>query len=719
MLNLQSRVSKKNKPKPLPANPPAAVAVVPKPPAPPPAAAAPRASPWKAALAPLLIFWLLGMANLFHPLLYGRYPGDIGDTRLGLFLLEHQYKLLTDRHYPGTYSIGPFWFPDSDGNMAHSDLLTGGEPFYFLPRLVLSPEHAYAAFFLIAATLNFLAFFWLCRWLGVRSPVVAALAAWVFAFGLHKVQHTVHAQLFIEFWGVAFWGCLAGFLRAPTRRALGGAVLFLGLQALTSPYTGVFYAIGGLCFAAAWCLAVDRAALPRAGQFLRGDFFGALGAATAGALPAVFLLAPYWEAGSLARTWKEAFTFTAGPGFWLVPLQGSPWWWAARLAGRTPLPHETYFLGAVFGLLALGALGAWAFSQAWRAGERQRLAAVSVLVALLLILLVAPLGHDWALWRVFFAWFPGARGIRDIRRIAIVSNLALLLAGGLFLDELARRARRGRLLLYGCAALTLLENCPFQGLVEYAWFPGTYSYPRDWYRPESAEIAGLLAGARAAYIYPDPQLPDFAHEYNAQLIGQHLDIPVMNGASGFMTGHAPLKPRQALARGTRFDFTGFRYLVPVSEETALADEIQQAGLTLFRRGDFFAAYQPYGPDAHYDVDFRLLDPAPQKLAPGRPAALLVEAVNRCSYPWQPVGKYRTQAGFQVFDPRRMERPVWEGLTDFDAVIFPGQRALVTLPLQAPSTPGAYLVRLSMIQQGIRWFNASARARVVEFPLAVE
>jgi hypothetical protein len=730
-------MSKKAKPKPLhrtvvaavAANPPEPVlAAAPAAPATAPAAPAPCGFPGpiaKAAAVPvLLVFWLLGVANLFHPLLFGRYLGDIGDSRLVLFLLEHQYKLLTDRAYPGTYSTGPFWFPDSAGNMAHSDLLTGGEPVYFLPRLWLSPEHAYQAFFLIAATLNFLAFFWLCRSLGVRSPAAAALAAWVFAFGMHKVQHTVHGQLYIEFWGVAFWGCLLRFLRSPARPALFGAVLFLGLQALTSPYTGVFYAIGALFFTAAYWLAVSRAVLPQIWKFLRGDFFGALGAVTAGALPAVLLLAPYWtpEAG-LARSWKEVFPFTAGPGYWFLPLQGSPWWWMARLAGQLPPPHETYFLGAVFWLLALGALAAWAFAKTWRAGERGRLAAVSVLAALALLLLVAPLGPDRALWRVFFDWFPGAKGIRDIRRIGIVANLGLLLAGALFLDELARRAgdRLGRALLYGCAALALLENCPFPGLVHRldASFSGMYSYPRSWYRPQNAEIAGLLAGARAAYLYPDPQLPDFAHEYNAQLTGQQLDIPVMNGASGFMTAHTAISPREALAKGLRFDFEGFRYLAPVSAEAALAEPIRQAGLSLFRRGKFFAAYEPYGPDPHYDAEFRLLDPAPPKLHPGQEIPLLVEVTNRCNFPWQPVGVHRTEAGFQVFDAQRMERIVSENYFDFPAVVFPGEQSLVAVRIQAPAASGSYLVRLAMIQQGLRRFNPVEDARRIQFPLTVE
>jgi len=665
------------------------------------------------------------VANLFHPLLYGRYLGDIGDTRITLFLLEHQYKLLTDKAYPGSYSSGPFWFPDSADNMAHTDMLTGAAPVYFLPRLFLSRDHAYQAFFLLAATLNFLAFFWLCRRLGVRSPVAAALAAWVFAFGMHKVQHTVHTQLYIEFWGVAFWACLIGFLQSPGCTMLFAASLFLGLQTLTSPYTGVFYTIGALFFAAGYGLAVNRAALPRAWNFVRHDFFGVLGAAIAGWLPPLALLAPYLrEAGSLVRSWPEAFLYTAGPGVWFVPLQGSPWWWAARLAGKLPPPHETYFLGAVFWLLALGAAAALAFSREWRASGRGRLAVVSVAMALLLLLLVTPLGHERALWRIFFEWFPGAKGIRDIRRIAVAADLGLLLAGALFLDELAARrgSRVSRALLYGCAALALVENCPFDGLVHPldSVYRGMYSYSKDWYRPQTAGIKSLLAGSRSAYLYPDPQLLYFAHEFNAQLIGQQMDVPVMNGYSSFIAGHTlKMSPREALSKGARFDFDGFRYLVPVSLEAAMQDQIRQAGLSLFRRGAYFAAYQPYGPDARYDVDFRLLDAAPEKLRPGQPASLLVQVTNRSNYPWQPVGVHRTQAGFQMFDPRHMDAPVSQDLTDLPGVIFPDERAVVTLNIKAPAVPGRYLVRLTMIQQGIRWFTAAGAARIVQFPLSTD
>ena len=135
-------------------------------------------------------------------------------------------------------------------------MLTGAAPFYILPRFFLPRDAAYEAFFAIAGTLNFLALYWILRRLGVQAPV-AALAAFVFAFGMHTVQHTVHSQLFLQCWGVLCLYCVMRFMQAPTRGLVFWPVLLLGLQTLSSPYCGIFYLIGaGLLN---WDLCGDRA----------------------------------------------------------------------------------------------------------------------------------------------------------------------------------------------------------------------------------------------------------------------------------------------------------------------------------------------------------------------------------------------------------------------------------------------------------------------------
>jgi hypothetical protein len=686
--------------------------------------ARPGRSTWKALLVPLLIFWLLGVVNLFHPLLFSRYLGDIGDTRLNLFFLEHQYKVLTDKAYPGSYASAPIWYPESENSMARSDMLTGAQPFYFLPRLFLSRDQAYQAFFLIAATLNFLVFFGVCRSLGVDSPVVAALAAWVFAFGMHKVQHTVHTQFFIQFWGAGFWLCLIRLMKSPSRLLVFSAVLLLGLQTLASPYSGVFYSLAGILFAGIYMLLVDRRTALRLWFWVRKDFFGIAGAAATAAAPVLWLLSPYTKAANLwARHWEDAAASIARPDFWFLPMQSTLWWFAAHLS-KTWFSHETYFLGAVFSLLCLGSLAAFAFHPPWREDNRNRLAAALVALSVLLLLLVIRLVPGWSPWHAIYDWFPGAKGIRDIPRITMVANLAMLLAGGLFLDGLARRAgvRMGRLLIYGCAAFALLEN--FMPLsLAYPMdisHPGMYTYPSNWYGRESEDIAELLSGAPAAYVYRDSSLPDFAHEDAVQLIGQRLDMPVVNGTSGSLPPgfHDRMSPREVLAMGTKFDFTGFRYLVPISQEAALNAEIRQAGLSFVRRGEFFAAYQPYGPKPNYDVDFRILSTVPEKLKPGQWVPLLVLVTNHCDFPWQPVGAYPTQAGVWALDPHT-ERHAAEDVDNLPGVIFPEDSGVVTVQIKAPKTPGSYLFRLKMIQQGRRWFQPVDAARNVQFPASVE
>jgi len=68
--------------------------------------------------------------------------------------------------------MAPFWYPESENNMARSEMLTGAQPFYFLPRLFFPRDKAYQGFFVLAGTANFLAFFWLLRSLR-RQTIVA------------------------------------------------------------------------------------------------------------------------------------------------------------------------------------------------------------------------------------------------------------------------------------------------------------------------------------------------------------------------------------------------------------------------------------------------------------------------------------------------------------------------------------------------------------------
>lgn len=233
-----------------------------------------------------------------------------------------------------------------------------------------------------------------------------------------------------------------------------------------------------------------------------------------------------------------------------------------------------------------------------------------------------------------------------------------------------------------------------------------YSYPSDWYREESREMAKLLRNGRAAYVYQDPKTGfEFAHEHNVQLIGQQLDIPVVNGLSAnYQPGYYDkMRPRAVLAKGTKFDFNGFVYLVPISEEPGLQKDLRDGGLSLVERGRYFAAYQPYGRNRHFGVDFQIVGDVPTQLKPQQEVSVFVLATNRCDYPWQPFGKNATEGAYWALDPET-ERMVGAETTSLDRVMFPGDREVIRIKVKAPPKPGTYLIRMMMIQQGLRWFN---------------
>ncbi|HTS51215.1 MAG TPA: hypothetical protein VMH05_24880 [Bryobacteraceae bacterium] len=685
--------------------------------------------------APALLLWLFGLVNLLHPVLFSLNSGDGGDTRLNLYFLEHQFKVLTDSHYPGHFATAPFWFPESANDMARSDMLTGAAPFYILPRLFLPRDAAYEAFFAIAGTLNFLALYWILRRLEVQAPV-AALAAFVFAFGMHKVQHTVHSQLFLQCWGVLCLYCVVRFLQSPTRGLVFGAVLLLGLQTLSSPYCGIFYLIGAGLLIGIYA-AIARGTVGKTLAWCRREFLAMAGAATLAMAPAVVLLMPYLKSGGgVHRSWEEVSFFIPKPWLWIDPLQGTLWWFVKRLWGAAPEAHQTYFLGVVFLLLALGCGTAFWVRREWRTSVRGKVGFAFFGMSLGLLFLASDFwGHSP--WNPIYRFLPGASGIRDIGRIGIVANAGLLISGALFLDFVLRRRRKSaaRFLLVSCMALALAENCLLLALIPQAsWrqfdthkrfhfydeLYGTYAYPRNYYGPQMAEMAALMRGASAAYVYPDPSIADFAHENNATLVAQQVDVPVMNGDLGVAkAGYgAKMSPRQVLEKGTGFDFDGFEYLVPRSEEGRLRNSLRQAGLTFLKGGAYYAAYTPAEADRGFDADFQVIGAPPTRLLENQVTELPVVVTNRSRYPWQPFGDRPTRPAYQVLSAET-QRPVSEGVrADLPAVLLPGDSALIHVPLKV-ATPGKYVIRLAMVQEGVAWFLPRDAARSVQFPVTVE
>jgi hypothetical protein len=516
---------------------------------------------------------VVGSLNLFHPLLNGEWVEEPGDSRWNMYLLEHHFKVLTDRNYPGSYETAPFWIPNHHHNLANSDLMAGAVPFYFVQRLFLSRDASYQSFLVVAAFLNFASFSLLVVECGVGVPVALCAAA-LFAYGAHRVEHLEHSQFALQLWAVlAVWYWLR-LWRTQRPWYLFGLVLTLGLQAATSAYSGYFLALG----LAVW--SVMRGMLDRPGvillwRSLRRHAPNWAGAATSGGIMPVLLLMPYWhEYGTgFIRVWSAVNTYIPRPVFWLRPLQGTAWWHFVHWLYPAVSVNECHFLG--FAPWAAALAGLWQFvkSAEARTDVRIRLAVSALLSACCLFFLVTRFVPGVPpLWRLCYLALPYASGMRDVRRISLAANLFLLVAAALFVQlSLARGSARRWLWIL--AALAVVENIT-------PWVP---HLARDWYAGPTNEMRETLLGASSAAAYFDPALPtdyfhpDSAFNYTMQLVGQELNVPIMNGSSGrVLAGYPPvMTPPDVSDKKDQLNLQGFVYLVPRVKEQELAHALRE------------------------------------------------------------------------------------------------------------------------------------------------
>ena len=123
-------------------------------------------------------------------------PGDLGDTRFNLFILEHCHQF-----FSGT--VGEFWnagfmYPEPEV-ISLSDNLIGSAPIYSLFRWTGFDIFSSFQFWAITlAVLNYTSAYLLCTYLS-RKSWFSGVAAFVFAFSLGLAAQMNHAQTFPRF----------------------------------------------------------------------------------------------------------------------------------------------------------------------------------------------------------------------------------------------------------------------------------------------------------------------------------------------------------------------------------------------------------------------------------------------------------------------------------------------------------------------------------------
>jgi hypothetical protein len=124
------------------------------------------------------------------------FPGDLGDGRFNLYLLEHAYKFFTGEI--SNFWDAPFMYPESNV-ISFSDNLLGSAPFYSLFRLLGFDVYlSYQLWFVTVSVLNYLTAYYFLKYV-FKNNYAAVLGAFIFAFSLALQSQLTHSQTFPRF----------------------------------------------------------------------------------------------------------------------------------------------------------------------------------------------------------------------------------------------------------------------------------------------------------------------------------------------------------------------------------------------------------------------------------------------------------------------------------------------------------------------------------------
>lgn len=124
------------------------------------------------------------------------FPGDLGDGRLNLYFLEHNFQFLTGE--VSSFWDVPFMYPEKNV-LAYSDNLIGSAPFYCIFRFLgFDIYNSYLFWYLTITILNYLCAYYFIKYV-FKNNYVAVIGAFIFAFSIALQSQLTHAQTFPRF----------------------------------------------------------------------------------------------------------------------------------------------------------------------------------------------------------------------------------------------------------------------------------------------------------------------------------------------------------------------------------------------------------------------------------------------------------------------------------------------------------------------------------------
>jgi hypothetical protein len=492
----------------------------------------PRVSAW-VYIAPALVL-ALAVLVFFRPILSGPndVPGDLGDSRFNIYVLEHVYRWMIGAE-KSLLSL-PIFYP-YPLTLGFSDTHFGSEIFYALFRVLGFDEYdAFKGWYIVGNVLTFFAAYYVL-WLYVKSPWLAAIGAFAFAFSLSSVVQEGHAQLTYRMAVPFAFLFAARYAERKLPTYFYGLVAAVSFEILINIYLGLFtLLIAAVIFVVDLVLREPRSNLKPAAL---GRVFLAPLRERRNHRPLVITISAILFLAALAmlifyarvsqlygfiRYWDEIQLMVPRPWSYFI-MDGLPYWsHISQALPEVPYRNEhQLFLGIPLTALFL-------FTVVYVAAHPRSASTdlkVQALVVVALLALMTMFGSFSLYW--FISHIPGFNALRAVSRYQIVAAFPIVMAITLFL---AQGQILGRLRVV--APIVLLAWMAYDIAVQHrALFSSQQS--RDHMKALLAKIDTSKIDKDSILAFAgDPAVPFYINQIDAMFLSQALGIPTLNGYSG-------------------------------------------------------------------------------------------------------------------------------------------------------------------------------------------
>lgn len=659
----------------------------------------------------------IGVYIAFYPTLTSGFSfiqTDPGDTRLVNYFLEHSFQVFFNREYIGDLWSPPFFYPYQNV-LAFSENMFGSAPIYWLFRAFLSSDIAFQLWMITVCILCFISFVILMRRHYV-GQLLAGLGAFLFTFNLPRITQIGHQQLLPQFFTPLTFLVVWDFVKQPTRKRLILILLLSYLQLLAGVYLGWFLLLSLLIF---FCIiyTINLELRNKIFIYLRSEYKAVIIIILGWLILIGWTFFPYLQAMSVfgRRPYAEVDSMLPRLSSWFAVPPGTLW---SPLLGSVSqgLPNlGEHYMFSGFTLILLAGISIYTIFYLKKEipSERSLLVKSCLLVFITIFILSLRLPFGLSLWNIVYEVVPGASVIRAVTRIWTIAYFYLLIAVIVWLDSFLKNK------YFTKKAYLLIVSIVFLIVVSEQFRLNLPSFEKAGIIKTQSAISELIKDkCDVAYLALNPENPFYVDQLSAMWAGIQANIPVVNGYSGNVPPgygdaskpmttehiahwldkvHQPKSNKQKKlcmisykSIKTKDNFISQDSNV---EETISSENFSASIVQLPIKKVFNQEIKYF--DSIKDVKINSLIKIP------------VTVKNISNFTWSNKPEYNpTNFSYRWIDSTG-KLAIFDGdgeRTPLPYDLAPGELTRLNVTIKTPKSPGKYRLILTMVQEGIVWFN---------------